>query len=151
MSFRFSQRSLSNLATVHPDLRRLAQRALELSDVDFTVIQGLRTRDQQAKLYGQGRTAAQIRAQGLPPHYAQPNAPRVTNTMNSNHMSGRALDFAPYVGRIILPQKPTAAEIELFRSVANAFKAAAMELCLPIEWGGDWKSFKDYPHIEMKK
>lgn len=151
MAHRFSSRSLQNLATVHPTLQNLAHRALQLSPVDFTVIQGLRTRDEQAKLYGQGRTAAQMKAMGLPIHYARPNAAKVTWTMNSNHMSGRALDFAPWVpGRgLVLPARPTSADIELFRDVANAFKRAAMELCVVIEWGGDWKKTKDFPHIEM--
>lgn len=150
MAFRFSQRSLATLGTVHPELQRLAHRTLEISPLDFTVIQGLRTRDQQARLFGQGRTAAQMRAQGLPIHYAQPNASVVTKTMTSNHMSGLALDFAPYVKGIILPQRPTAAEIDLFRRIANAFKAAGKEMGLAVTWGGDWKSFRDYPHIELK-
>ena len=153
MAFRFSVRSLENLSTVHEDMQRLAHRAIEITPVDFTVIQGLRTRDQQAKLYGKGRTAAQMRAMGLPLHYAQPNTFKVTWTMNSNHMSGRAIDVAPWVpGRgLVLPDRPTQSEIQLFRDIADAFKRAGMELCIVVEWGGDWKSTKDYPHIELAR
>lgn len=151
MAFRFSSRSINTLATVVPEMQRLARRALELTSVDFTVIQGRRTLDEQARLYGKGRSATEMAARGLPREYARPHEAKVTWTMNSNHMSGRAIDFAPWLpGRgLVLPSRPTAADIELFRQIANAFKRAAMEECVVIEWGGDWHTTKDYPHIEL--
>jgi peptidoglycan L-alanyl-D-glutamate endopeptidase CwlK len=30
-------------------------------------------------------------------------------------------------------------------------KQAAYELNIKIEWGGDWKSFKDGPHFQLPK
>jgi peptidoglycan L-alanyl-D-glutamate endopeptidase CwlK len=35
------------------------------------------------------------------------------------------------------------------KQVADACKQAAKQLDIPIEWGGDWKSFKDTPHIQL--
>jgi hypothetical protein len=40
---------------------------------------------------------------------------------------------------------------EPMRRVADAFKAAARELGHPIEWGGDWRTFKDTPHVELSR
>ena len=147
MAFRFSNRSKNTLATVHPDLQRVVNRAITLTEVDFMVGQGLRTRDEQARLYGQGRTGAQMKAMGLPVHYAKPSMPRVTWTMNSNHLSGRAVDLWAWVkGGISWDTNKG-----YYEEIARAMKLAAMFECVPIEWGGDWKSSKDYPHFEMLK
>ncbi len=145
MAFRFSKRSLDTLATVDPKLQRVVRRALEVSDIDFMVGQGLRTRDEQARLYGKGRTGAQMRAMGLPIHYARPNEPKVTWTMNSNHMTGRAADLWAWVNGGISWDTNRG----YYDRIAVAMKRAAMELCVPIEWGGDWKTTKDYPHFEL--
>ena len=150
----FSRNSEKRLATVHPKLQAVARRALEISDYDFGVTQGARTKDEQKRLYGKGRTAAQCKAAGVPINYAQPNEMKVTWTLNSNHLVkahgfGEALDFAPFInGALLIPDRPTRAEEEIYRAVANAFKKAAMELCTPIEWGGDWEKV-DLPHIEL--
>ena len=37
----------------------------------------------------------------------------------------------------------------MYTKVANHIKAIAKEQNIKLEWGGDWKSFKDYPHIEL--
>ena len=39
MSFKLGKRSLSNLKGVHPDLVKVVKRAIELTEVDFTVIE----------------------------------------------------------------------------------------------------------------
>lgn len=153
--FRFGSASLKRLATLHPDLQRVAKRALELSPIDFAIVQGSRTLDEQKRLYGKGRTAAQCKAAGVPVHYAHPSEAKVTWTLRSNHLVkadgyGHALDFAPYInGKVHMPARPTKADEQLYRDIANAFKRAAMECCVVIEWGGDWKSTVDLPHIEL--
>ncbi|EHH8139702.1 M15 family metallopeptidase, partial [Escherichia coli] len=34
---------------------------------------------------------------------------------------------------------------------AQAFKQAATEQGIAIEWGGDWKTLKDGPHFQLKR
>lgn len=121
--FILGDRSTKNLVGVNADLVKVIKRALELSPVDFTVIEGVRTKERQAELMKQG----------------------FTRTLNSRHIIGDAVDIVP------LPvdwknQKP-------FALVAEAMKKAADELGVKITWGGDWKSFVDLPHyqIEVKK
>lgn len=147
MTFKFSQNSLARLATVHPDMQRVARRAIELSPVDFSITQGKRTLDEQKRLYGKGRTAAQCRAKGVPAEYARPQDQVVTWTLNSNHLSGNAIDVAPYInGKLEYDDN---GKLGLWLKIAKAFKDAARELGVPIEWGGDWTKTKDRPHFEL--
>lgn len=121
MAFRFSQKSLDKMKGVHPDLVKVVKRALELSSVDFTVVEGLRTLETQKKYVATGKST----------------------TMNSRHLTGHAIDIAPYVkGTISWDWKD-------FYPMAEAMKKAAAELKVPIEWGGDWKTFKDGPHFQL--
>lgn len=121
--FILGDRSTKNLVGVNADLVKVVKRALELSPVDFTVIEGLRTKERQAELMKQG----------------------FTRTLNSRHIIGEAVDIVP----LPVDWKNT----KPFDLVAEAMKKAADEIGVKITWGGDWKSFVDLPHyqIEVKK
>lgn len=147
MTFKFSQASLTRLGTVHPDMQRVARRAIELSPVDFSITQGLRTLDEQKRLYGKGRTPAQCRAAGVPESYARPGEKQVTWTLKSNHLSGNAIDVAPFVAGKL--EYDDSGKLGLWPKIAKAFKDAAKELGVSIEWGGDWTKTKDRPHFEL--
>ena len=147
MSYNFSQNSLNRLATVHPDMQKVARRAIQISPVDFSITQGKRTLDEQKRLYGKGRTAAQCRAKGVPVEYARPQDQVVTWTLNSNHISGNAIDVAPYVNGKL--EYDDSGKLGLWLKIAKAFKDASRELGVPIEWGGDWTKTKDRPHFEL--
>lgn len=121
MTYRFGLRSKANLTGVHPDLVRVATRALELSPVDFTVTEGLRSPSRQKELFAQ--------------HKSQ--------TLRSRHITGHAIDVAA------LRDGKVTWNWQEYEEIAKAFKAAAAELCIDITWGGDWKSFKDGPHFEL--
>ena len=123
MAFKFGERSLKNLTGVHADLVRVTHKALELSQIDFAVIEGLRTKSRQAELLAAG----------------------ASKTMNSRHITGHAIDVAPIIGGKIRWDWP------LFDELAKAFKLAAKEENVPIVWGGDWVSFKDGPHFELDR
>ena len=122
MNFRFSQRSLRNLQGVHPDLVRVVHRALELTPTDFLITEGLRTLQRQAQLVAAG----------------------ASRTMNSRHLTGHAVDFAPIVGRQVRWDWP------LFPPIVRAFKEAAAERGVAIVCGADWR-FRDGPHIELDR
>lgn len=92
-----------------------------------------RSLDEQSRLYGRGRTAAELRVAGVDPGYAAPGLSRVTWTepMKSKHVGDRAMDvwFGGY------------ARVEWFR-------VGALAALLGLTWGGDW-SKKDYGHFEV--
>lgn len=119
---KYSKRSLAALRGIHPDLRRVIDRALRDSPVDFTVIEGLRTKERQAELV---RTGA-------------------SKTMKSRHITGHAVDLLP-----IGPDGKAAFAWPLYDRLAPAIKAAAQAEGVEIVWGGDWKTFRDGPHFEL--
>jgi peptidoglycan LD-endopeptidase CwlK len=121
MAFKLGPRSLLNLRGVHPDLVRVVKRAISISDIDFTVIEGLRTVPRQKELFAKG----------------------ATKTMRSRHIHGFAVDIAPYVAGSIRWDWP------LFDKIEEAMKKAAKLENVSVTWGGDWKSFKDGPHWEL--
>lgn len=121
MAYALSDRSERNLKGVHPHLDRVVRRALQLSRVDFAVTEGLRTKERQAELVAKG----------------------FSQTMASRHLTGHAIDLAPIINGQIRWDWPP------FYTIAEAVKAAAAEANTPIEWGGDWRTFKDGPHWQL--
>lgn len=121
MSIVLGARSLSRLQGVHPDLVRVVKKAAAIADLDFTVLEGVRTVDRQKELMKQG----------------------ATKTLNSRHITGHAVDLAPMLGGKISWDWP------LYHRLAKIVKAAAVAEKVPITWGGDWRTFKDGPHWEL--
>lgn len=119
--FRLSERSIQALNGVHKDLRNVVCRAIKLTEVDFAVTEGLRTRERQAELVRAG----------------------ASQTMNSRHLTGHAVDLAAWVEGEVRWDWP------LYHQLAAAMKQAADELGVVVEWGGDWTTFKDGPHFQL--
>lgn len=114
-------RSEKNLAGVHEDLVKVVRRAAEITGLDFIVTEGLRTPERQAQLVKAG----------------------ASRTMQSKHLSGHAVDLAAVVTGEVRWDWP------LYLTLAKTMKQAAKEVGVSIEWGGDWKSFKDGPHFQL--
>lgn len=121
MSFKLSQRSLSRLQGVDKRLVDVVKRAIEITEVDFGVTEGIRTKERQEQLVAEGKS----------------------QTMNSKHLRGMAVDVVAYVDGKVTWDK------DYYHIIAKAFKQAAKELNVPIRWGGDFKSFFDGPHFEL--
>lgn len=134
-------------------MQAVVKRAAELlhgSDLYFIVTQGLRTKDEQAQLYGKGRTEAELAAKGVNVNYARPTERKVTWTLNSNHIGGTAVDLAPLLnGKLEWDED---GKLGLWPRIASAMKSAAAEFNTPITWGGDWSGKNlDRPHFEERK
>ena len=141
--FKLSERSLKSLKGVNPNLVKVVERAIELTEQDFLVLEGVRSKEQCYINYGKGRTVAQCSAKGVPTKYAQPSLSKVTwlnNPLASKHVTGNAVDLVPY------PINWNT--ISKFTTISKAMKQAAKELGVDLEWGGDWTK-KDYPHFEL--
>lgn len=119
--FKFSQRSLDKLHGVHPELIAVAVLALKLSTVDFGITCGLRTLEEQKALVAAG----------------------ASKTLDSRHITGDAIDVAAWIGPKL------SWDMTYYQQIAVAMKQAAEHLGVPIEWGGDWITFKDGPHFQL--
>lgn len=123
MGFKFSKRSLRELEGIHPDLRKVVDLAIQITPIDFIITDGLRTMAEQRALVAKG----------------------ASRTYNSRHLTGHAVDFVAYhEGKVTWDYK-------LMKQIGTAFKEAAKKLNIPVEWGGDWKSFVDTPHVELSR
>lgn len=128
MPFKLTTRDTERLKGVHPDLVRVVVMAAELSPDPFTVIQGVRTHAEQVRNVAKGASKT-MRSRHLP-------------ESNACHMSC-AVDLAPMIGGKVRWDWP------LYYKLAPIMKDAARRVGVPIEWGGDWKTFKDGPHFQL--
>ena len=128
--YKLGIRSRRRLEGVHHDIVRVVERAIELTEVDFTVLEGLRTEKRQERLVAIGNSW----------------------TMKSRHLTGHAVDLAPVIGGRIPWQ-----DLSQFVLVSEAMFKAADELGVLIQWGGDWDLDGDWrdekrfdgPHFQI--
>lgn len=121
-------RSERNLAGVNPDLVQVVRLAWQRMQgrpdrLGFVVIEGLRTQKRQAELLKAG----------------------ASQTMNSRHLTGHAVDLMATVGGVGRWDWP------LYATLGSQLKGVAHELKVPIVWGGDWRTLKDGPHFELDR
>lgn len=121
MPYQLGSRSLRRLVGVHPDLRAVIEHAITITDLDFSVLEGLRSLSRQRELLAAG----------------------ATRTLRSRHLTGHAVDVAPYVGGRVRWDWP------LYHRLAPQIMQAAADVGVPVEWGGHWRKFRDGPHWQL--
>lgn len=110
--FVLGERSLNNLKGVNDNLVKVVKRAIEISSVDFAVIEGVRTKERQAELVRKG----------------------ASKTMNSRHLTGHAVDIVPVIdGKVSW-------DFNHYYPLAKAMAQAATELGVKVRWGGAWST-----------
>lgn len=124
-------RSITRLQGVHPDLVAIAKRAAEITVQPFIITEGLRTLERQKKLVAAG----------------------ASTTLRSRHLTGHAFDVAAFIDMDGTGDYTSGDNIRwdwpLYKTISIIIKDAAKELGFPIEWGGDWRTFKDGPHFQL--
>lgn len=108
--FALSKRSLERLEGVQEKLKIVVMRAIHLTKVDFGVICGLRTLEEQKQLVESG----------------------ASQTLKSKHLEGQAVDLMAYIG------SRSSWELNLYDDIAEAMKQSAIELDVPLRWGAAW-------------
>jgi len=121
MTYTFSERSEAALEGVHPALQAVVRRAIQITEIDFGVTEGMRTYERQQELLDSG----------------------ASSTMNSRHLTGHAVDLVAFIGSEVRWDWP------LYHKLAAAMKTASDEMDVPISWGGDWHKFQDGPHFQL--
>jgi peptidoglycan L-alanyl-D-glutamate endopeptidase CwlK len=109
MGYVLGKRSKEKLQGVDPRMVRIVERAIELSEQDFSVICGLRTVAEQEALVAKG----------------------ASQTMKSKHLEGLAVDLAAWCDGIRW-------ELNLYDEIADAMRKAAIEEGVTIRWGAAW-------------
>jgi peptidoglycan L-alanyl-D-glutamate endopeptidase CwlK len=130
VSFRLGTTSLARLQKVHPLLSACVVRAIQLTPVDFTVFEGMRSMERQRSLFETGKT----------------------KTLNSRHLVGKAVDIPAWIdGRATW-------DLEAAKQIAGAMYQAAKECGVTLRWGGTWsedpeapmsRTFVDAVHFEL--
>ena len=109
--FSLSANSMDKLKGVNPALVKVVKRAIQISKQDFAVNEGLRTIERQRQLVKSG----------------------ASQTMNSRHIGGFAVDLVPIVnGKVSWDWR-------YFYAIAEAVQASAIELGINVRWGGCWE------------
>jgi peptidoglycan L-alanyl-D-glutamate endopeptidase CwlK len=121
MTFKLGAQSEKNLIGVHPDLVLVVREAIKITDIDFKVLEGVRSIKRQHEMMKIG----------------------ASQTMNSRHLTGHAVDLAALYGGKVAWDWP------LYYILGDCMKTAAKSVSVKIEWGGDWKKFKDGPHFQL--
>jgi len=135
MMFSLSIQSEKNMSGCDPRLKQVAYRAIEITPIDFGIPStgGLRTTDEQNKLFRMGRSKCDGYT-NLSKHQA-----------SSVSEWSKAIDFYAYKNGHANWNKHYLAVI------AGAFLQSACEMGYVLNWGGLWITFKDYPHIQINE
>ena len=120
------------LEGVDPRLKALLDQAIGQYDGpgEWRYTEGVRTPERQRELYAQGRTAP---------------GKIVTNTLNSAHLDGRALDLA-YIrdGKAVWDIAP-------YNALNDIVQGLEGQHGVDVTWGGEWKSLVDGPHFQISR
>lgn len=111
MTFKLSERSLGKLEGVNDSMKLVVMKAITLTKIDFGVICGLRTQEEQEELVAKG----------------------ASKTMKSHHLTGNAVDLMCYIG------SRGSWELNLYDDIADAMKQAAQDEGVGVRWGAAWQ------------
>lgn len=141
--------SLAKLEGVHPDLVKVIKEAIKESPVDFSIVYGVRSTEEQKRLYALGRTL--VNPDGKSAKKPLGNIVTQKNGVSnrSNHQvkadgKGHAIDFVPYINGKIDWNATNE-----FKIIVAHIMATAKCLGIKVVAGLYWKSFQDAPHIEL--
>ena len=110
MSFKLSTRSRGNLEGVDVGLIAVVDYAIAVTKIDFGVICGLRTMEEQEALVAKG----------------------ASKTMKSKHLDGHAVDLMAYIG------SRGSWELNVYDEIADAMKEGAEAAGIGVRWGAAW-------------
>jgi len=125
----FSKKSLIVKAELHPLLQMVLDEAIESPPFDFGLHEGQRSLERQKALYDEGKSQIDgISCRGY-----------------HNYKPSLAFDFHCAI------RGHTWDPIHLEKIARHIQAVAKRRFNMSLQWGGDWKRFKDYPHLQMSK
>jgi len=124
---KFGKKSQERLRGVNSELVNVLFELVKI--IDVTIIEGVRSQERQDRLVAEGKS----------------------KTKFSKHITGRAVDLAPY------PIDWN--DRDRFHYMGGMLRGIAHQMGVKVRWGGDWNgdgetkdnNFDDLVHIELKK
>ncbi len=130
-NFKWGRSSKARLKSCHPELKRLMDEVLSISEEDVSILCGYRNEERQNAAVREKRSKVSF-----------------PNSMHNSHPS-RAVDIAPYP----IDWK----DLDRFHALADLVLDTSEKLGIKVRWGGDWdmdgdtedQTFNDLPHFEL--
>lgn len=146
--------SEKNMAGCYPPLinktKNIITDLYNKDNVQFAVFAAKRNPDEQYALWMQGRLPiSEVNkfrwSHGLPCITEEDNSKRVTNIKFSWHCVGLAVD-------LVENSDPESSKMKWsWSNIVNYKKIGNYAGKYGLDWGGMWKSIKDYPHLEYTR
>lgn len=167
--FYYSKKSLERLKNLHPNLVEFAKELIKISPYDCSITCGMRTAEEQNKLYQQGRTEAGIIVTKCDGYKVQSNhqekidgygyAFDIGVLVKEKIVQKRKIKTTDENGKVVIKEiiqeveklvyKGEAKDFHYYQKIYDAAKKAGLIEKYNIEWGGEWKS-KDGPHFQIR-
>lgn len=129
----FNKKSQEKVDTCVIELQLFLNEVIKDCPIPFSISCGHRTIKEQQELYKQGRTkAGKIVTQ----------IDGIKTLSKHNYFPSEAFD-------IFINIKGKEWDLTLIKAVASHILLSAKKHSINIEWGGNWKKFKDYPHFQI--
>lgn len=142
--YNFSSTSRKRLGTCHPDLSRVMEAAIDVSDIDFGIAEGVRSVALQHEYYLRGKSKLD----------------GVRNKSKHNIIPSLAVDIYAWVDGKTCYDKETLSYLAgLIHGISELFYSESI-INHRVRWGGNWdmdgtilidQSFDDRPHFELIK
>lgn len=126
--YKLGARSRSHLSEGKPSIIRVVQRAIQITTVDFSVVDCRRTISEQEANILTG----------------------VSWTLDSRHLPDTSDNLAFAVDIYPWHEGKTNHSVTLYRKIAAAMFRAGIEEGIDIEWGGFWET-PDNPHWQLSR
>lgn len=142
--YRFSKRSIDRLKHVEPLLMLVLEEGIKHSPYDFGIPRdgGFRTAHRQRELYARGRTTEELVDKGILGIEGRPDKSRITWTLKSYHMTGKAFDIYAYV------DGQASWDLKYLEPIARHLQEVALSKGIILSWGQDlWG--KDGAHFQI--
>ncbi len=149
----FGKKSLEKLKGVHPNLVKVFKEAIKESPIDFSIDYGVRSTDEQKRLYALGRTVVNKDSYDKDHPMGRTVTKKDGVIKKSEHQVksdgyGYAIDIYPYYDGKMHFNDEHSLEV-----IAAHIKATAKCMGINIVWGGDWTIAKqgivDKPHFQL--
>lgn len=144
MSYKFSNTSLNRLRQAHPDLIKIMNMGINLTNLDFGIAETQRSIEMQQKYFHQGKSKID----------------GVTRKSKHNYNPSMAVDiYAYFNGKAQWDNETMSYLAGMFHACAQILLENG-EITHQIRWGGNWdqdgvilldQSFDDRPHFELVK